>query len=88
MKNTKTLLTRMLEEFETKNGRKPEKIVIAPAALLALGLRRSLRPVWKGVPVEGRLFELSEVVKRGGTKLGVYIRGGEDGLCLVACDLC
>jgi hypothetical protein len=86
MKNEKTLLSRMLEEFEAKNGRKPEKIVVAPAALLALGARRSLRPVWNGVPVEARLFELTEVVKRGGTKLGVYIRN-DGNLRLVACDL-
>jgi len=84
--NSETLLTKMLRAFVAKNGHQPEKIVVAPAALIALGLRKSVRPIWHGVRVECRLFELTEVVKRGGTKLCVYIKNDGD-LHLVACDL-
>jgi hypothetical protein len=63
----------MIEQFASANqGRQPEKIIVEPLALVALGLKQSVAPVWHGVPVECRDIERSEVVKPGtGNALGV-----------------
>jgi hypothetical protein len=40
----------------------PEKIVVAPVALVALGLKPSLGPICNGIKVEVRLFAEEEMV--------------------------
>ena len=70
------LLPQMVEQFvKLHEGRLPEKIVIAPMAILALAIKRSLAPRCVGVPVEMRIPKDSEVVEKGkGTKLGVFVK--------------
>lgn len=63
----------MVEQFVSANqGRQPEKIIVEPLALVGLGLKHSIAPIWNGVPVECREIEREEVVARGtGNVLGV-----------------
>lgn len=80
----------MVEKFEQKHGQKPQKIVIAPMALVTLGIKKSVAPIWAGVPVECRLFEDREVVRRGENKarsLGVFLKERRGKFVLAACDL-
>jgi hypothetical protein len=81
----------MVEEFQRKHGKLPEKIVVAPVALMALGLKRSLAPTWEGVPVECRLFADKEVAsdyeKAKVRSLGLFVKENRGRLRLVACDL-
>lgn len=81
------LLTRMVKQYEDAHqGRKPEKIVVEPLALVALGIKRSVAPIWQGVQVECREIEKSEVVKPGrGSLLGVILDTKTSQV--VACDL-
>jgi hypothetical protein len=67
------LLTKMLEQFKTKHdGTLPTKIVVEPLALLALGLKRSIAPMWAGIPVVCREFKAGEIKKPGtGSELAV-----------------
>ena len=85
------LLTQMVAKFLEKHGRPPLKIVVAPAALVALGLKQSLFPFWKGIPVECRLFDEKEVaskhVKAKVRYLGVFVKEDRGRMRLVACDL-
>ena len=81
----------MLEKFQKRHSRLPDKIVVAPVALVALGLKKSVAPLWEGVPVECRLFEDAEVAtaaKKHLTKhLGVFAKESRGKMVLVACDL-
>ncbi len=85
MSNAK-ILTEMVHDFEAKNQRMPVKIIVAPVALLALGMKRSVSPVWHGIPVECRLFTEAEVVLSGNC-LGVFLRRDGAEFALAACDL-
>lgn len=81
----------MVEKFQEKHDRLPLKIVVAPVALVALGLKKSVLPVWDGIPVECRLFEEKEVASKH-TKskvqfLGVFVKERRGKMQLVACDL-
>lgn len=63
----------MVGQFRDKHdGAAPTKIIVEPLALVALGIKRSVAPVWNGVSVECREVEPEEVVVPGkGTKLAV-----------------
>jgi hypothetical protein len=81
----------MVERFRQKHNRLPARIVIAPVALIGLGLKKSVAPVWDGVPVECRLFTEEEVVPRHkkpqATSLGVFMKESRGTFRLAACDL-
>jgi hypothetical protein len=81
----------MVDHFRRRHGFAPHKIVVAPVALLALGLKQSAAPVWDGVPLECRLFAEAEVAsnfKRPQAKyLGIFARESRGQLRLAACDL-
>jgi len=81
----------MVEKFRQKHGHPPEKIVVAPVALVSLGLKKSVAPVWNDVPVECRLFKKEEVAARHEkTKvksLGIFVKENRGRLQLAACDL-
>lgn len=81
----------MVKKFEAKHGKMPAKIVVAPVALVALGLKKSVSPLWEGVPVECRLFTESEAAskhERAKVKsLGVFVREKRGRMVLAACDL-
>lgn len=85
------VLSLMVETFRQKHGRLPEKIVVAPVALVALGIKRSVAPVWDGVPVECRLFQEGEVAskhERAKVKsLGLFVKENRGRMRLVSCDL-
>ena len=81
------LLTKFVDAYRKRHdGNAPTRIVVAPVALLSLGIKESVNRVWMGIPVECRLFELDEVV-RSGSKLGVFTRKYGDDLELAACEL-
>jgi hypothetical protein len=82
----------MVEKFREKHQRLPAKIVVAPVALVALGLKSSVAPVWNGLPVECRLFKEGEVVTRAAksgsaVNLGIFVKEKRGRFNLVACDL-
>lgn len=91
MKEKKKILTEMVEKFRQKHNRVPDKIVVAPVALVVLGLRKSVSPTWDGVPVMCRLFDQEEVAskheKAKVTSLGVFVKEKRGQMVLVACDL-
>jgi len=82
----KSILSKLVDQFETKNGHKPKKIVVAPIALATLSIKRSIAPIWEGIPVECRLFEETEVVEKG-TVLGIFVYNDAGTLSLRSCDL-
>ncbi len=83
------VLSLMVEDFRALHGAMPKKITVAPVALVALSAKKSVAPTWQGIPVECRLFEASEVVKKGSpsTTLGVFVRERRGITQLVACNL-
>jgi hypothetical protein len=91
MNTNQKLLSQMLEKFQRRHNFLPEKIVVAPVALVALGLKKSVAPLWEGVPVECRLFEEGEVAtpfKRGQVKsLGIFAKEYRGQMRIAACDL-
>lgn len=91
MSEKQKVLTGMVQKFSERHGRPPEKIVVAPVALVALGLRKSIAPVWNDVPVECRLFRDGEVASRHDRSkvrsLGVFAKENRGRLQLAACDL-
>lgn len=85
------VLTLMVRRFQEKHSRDPLKIVVAPVALVALGIKKSVAPQWNGIPVECRLFTESEVAskhERAKAKyLGLFVKENRGRMRLVACDL-
>jgi hypothetical protein len=86
-RKSELLLSKLLEQFKAAHGGAlPEKIVVEPVALVALGLKKSVAPMWQGVPVECREMSKEEARKPGqGTRLGVLLDTKTDQI--VACDL-
>lgn len=70
----KKLLTQMVEQYHLKHQRKPIRIVVTPAALLALAIKRTVAPLWAGIPLECREIDITEVAQSG-PKLGIDIQG-------------
>lgn len=90
MSEKQKVLTQMVEKFREKHGKLPAKIVVAPVALVALGLKKSVSPFWNGIPVECRLFDDKEVASRNVKQvqnLGVFVKENRGRMQLVACDL-
>jgi hypothetical protein len=82
-----SVLSKMLKQFqEAHGGALPERIVVEPIALVALGAKKAAVPILSGVKVECREIEQKEVVKPGkGVRLGVVLDTKEQQI--VACDL-
>jgi hypothetical protein len=91
MSEKEKVLTQMVAKFRERHDRLPARIVVAPVALIALGLKQSLTPVWDGIPVECRLFKEEEVASRhekgDATILGVFAKEQRGRMVLAACDL-
>jgi hypothetical protein len=85
-KNEK-LLSKLVEQFKVAHqGALPERIVVEPVALVALGIKKSVAQVWEGVKVECREIGPKEPAKPGkGTKLAVLL--DTKSTQIVACDL-
>jgi len=78
------LLKAYLHQYRTKHGKDPSRIVITPAAALAVCIKSGIAPSLDGIPVEGKDFDEPDVAKDGsGTRLGLFIRNNH----VVACDL-
>jgi hypothetical protein len=81
----------MVDKFHEKHGHPPLKIVVAPVALVALGLKKSVEPFWNGIPVECRLFDEKEVASKHTRSkvryLGIFVKEDRGRMRLVACDL-
>jgi hypothetical protein len=81
----------MVEKFQEKHGRPPLRIVVAPLALVALGLKKSVAPFWDTIPVECRLFKDTEVAskheKSKVKNLGLFVKESRGQMRIVSCDL-
>ena len=74
----------MVDQFQQTHAQAPKEIVVAPVALIALGIKGSLAPFWDNIPVRCQLFDEAEVVQPGeGTRMGVFVYKGD----LRSCDL-
>jgi hypothetical protein len=77
----------MLEQYEQKHGESPKEIVVAPAALVALGATRALGTHFQEIPIKCVLFSEVDVVTYG-SRLGIFAkRLGNNEIRLVSCDL-
>lgn len=76
------LLAQMVTQFRDKHQTLPKQVVVTPAALAALAVKRSVALRCMGVPVICREIEASETVKSG-PALGVSILNNQ----LVSFDL-
>jgi hypothetical protein len=86
--NATPLLTRMIRQFAVRHGKNPKKIVIQPSALLALAVKRSVGPVWDGIPVECRDLVRDEAAeKEEAANMGVFLRPCGLKAEIIACDL-
>ncbi len=83
------VLSLMVDQFHQRHKRKPEKVVLAPLALLALAVKGSLAPVWNGIPVESREIAESEATKDKSLarSLAVFVLPEDRTGRLVSCDL-
>lgn len=70
-----SLLTKLVNQFKASHqGQPPVEIVVEPVALVALGLKKSVAPMWQGVKVTCREMSKEEVRKPGqGTRLAVLL---------------
>lgn len=68
------MLSQLVEQFQNRHSRLPEEIVVHPVALVALALKQSVAPKWKGIPVRCR--DVKPVAKPVGNRMGVTIVGG------------
>lgn len=62
------LLTQFIEEFKkSHHGESPEAVYVTPAAAIALSIKKSLGPIWQGVPIVFKPEDEieNEVVKPG-----------------------
>jgi hypothetical protein len=78
----------MLEQYRQKHhGQDPLEIVVAPAAVIALGATKALSTHFSEIPVRCHLFQEIEVVPSG-KRLGVFAkRISENEIRIVSCDL-
>jgi hypothetical protein len=81
----KKILSQMVEQYQNRHKKPPEKIIVHPLALVSLGLRRSVAPVWNGIPVECREI-VQEDGKKGGKCLGVSVEVKRKEATLVSFD--
>jgi hypothetical protein len=75
----------MVEQYQERHKKLPEKIMVHPLALVALGLRRSVAPTWNGIPVE--CSDISpENGRKGGSRLGICIEANKKEAALITFD--
>ena len=80
------ILSLLVEQFQEKNHRLPEKIVIHPVAAVVLSARRSIAPVWNGIPVVCDDIKPKALGDKPATMLGVVVDKAHNG-SLVGFDL-
>jgi hypothetical protein len=67
------VLSQLVEQFRARHHKMPSRIVVDPLALVSLGLRRSIAPVWNGIPVECREINPAPLQSKP-TALGVCVQ--------------
>jgi len=67
------ILSQLVDQYQQKHNRPPERIVVHPAAAVILAHRRSLGPVWNGLPVVCEEVKPVELGHRQATALGVTV---------------
>jgi hypothetical protein len=72
------ILTTMVEQFKARHHHQPEQIVLHPLALVALSARRSVAPIWNGIPVVCGEVEPKKVAGVA-TRLGIHVAVEEEG---------
>ena len=68
------MLTQLVNQFKDRHQRLPEKIVLHPLALAALAIKKSVAPMWNGIPVECR--EIKPSAKASTVRLGITVVDG------------
>lgn len=70
-----SLLSKMVNQFkEAHGGALPQRIVVEPVALVALGLKKSVAPLWQGIKVQCQEISEAQVRKPGqGTSLAILL---------------
>ena len=68
------VLTQMVDQFQRKHQKLPERIVLTPLALAALAVKHSAAPMWRGIPVQCREIKMEEI-DGAGPWLGVDVEG-------------
>lgn len=80
------LLALVVNQFQKLHGRLPLKIVLTPAAAMALAMKQAYGTHFMGVELEAAPFSETEIAQPGtGTRLGVLIHGSPE--VIRACDL-
>ncbi len=62
----------MLDQFQSRHHRLPSEILVDPLALIALALKRSLAPSWRGIPVHCREIK-PKPLSGPATRLGIWL---------------
>jgi len=70
------LLSQMVEQYQRRHNCLPKKIVLTPLAMTGLAVKRTVGPVWNGVPVECREITSDDVVASGPC-LGLDLDGNQ-----------
>lgn len=68
------ILSQLVNQFKEQHQRLPDEIVIHPVALAALALKKSVAPLWNGIPVKCRVVKPS--AQSSTRKLGVIVKDG------------
>jgi hypothetical protein len=67
------MLSLLIDQYVEKHKKPPEKIVIHPSAMVVLSMRRSLGPVWNGIPVVCEATKPKDLGDKPATMLGVTL---------------
>ena len=70
----KPVLTQLVNQFEKRHQRLPSEIVVHPVALTSLALKKSVAPMWSGIPVRCRVVK--PVADPTKLKLGITVIDG------------
>lgn len=83
------ILTLLLDQFRQKHRHDPKKVIVSPLAMAALSLRRSVAPVWSGLPVECHEFDETHIAQAADEAvcLGIDLYTAQNKCWLAACDL-
>lgn len=68
------MLSQLVDQFEKRHQRPPDEIIVHPVALVALALKQSVAPKWRGIPVT--CLEVKPRAKSSGRKLGITVLNG------------
>ena len=73
--NPKRTLSLLVEQYRQKHHKLPEKIIVHPIAAVVLCARKSLGPMWQGIPVVIEHTKPKGLEGKPATTLGVIVNG-------------